>query len=222
MVSKLSVKTKGENDMIYGYARVSTKGQAKDGNSLESQIETLRENGAYEIYSDSFTGTKTDRPEFNKLLEVLKPGDTLMVTKLDRFARSMTQGSELVNELIQRGIKVNILNIGMMDNTPASKLIRNIFFSFAEFERDMIVERTQEGKAIAKTKEGFKEGRPKKHTKEQLDHALAMLSINGGDKSYTEVERLLGISKSTLIREKRRRDLGIMPTRRLNKGIGTK
>lgn len=191
--------------MIYGYARVSTKGQAKDGNSLESQIETLIENGSAEIYSDSFTGTKTDRPEFNKLLEVLKPGDTLMVTKLDRFARSMTQGSELVNELIQQEIKVNILNIGMMDNTPASKLIRNIFFSFAEFERDMIVERTQEGKAIAKTKEGFKEGRPKKHTKEQLDHALAMLSVNGGDKSYTEVERLLGISKSTLIREMRKR-----------------
>lgn len=191
--------------MIYGYARVSTKGQAKDGNSLESQIEILRENGSAEIYSDSFTGTKTDRPEFNKLLEVLKPGDTLMVTKLDRFARSMTQGSELVNELIQQGIKVNILNIGMMDNTPASKLIRNIFLSFAEFERDMIVERTQEGKAIAKTKEGFKEGRPKKYTKEQLDHALAILSVNGGDKSYTEVERLLGISKSTLIREMRKR-----------------
>ena len=194
--------------MIYGYARVSTKGQAKDGNSLESQIEILRENGAVKIYSDSFTGTKTDRPEFNKLLEVLKSGDTLMVTKLDRFARSMTQGSELVNELIHRGIKVNILNIGMMDNTPASKLIRNIFFSFAEFERDMIVERTQEGKAIAKTKEGFKEGRPKKHTKEQLDHALAMLTINGGNKSYTEVERLLGISKSTLIRENNKRKIG--------------
>ena len=186
---------------IYGYARVSTKGQAKDGNSLESQVETLRENGAVEIYSDSFTGTKTDRPEFNKLLKVLKPGDILMVTKLDRFARSMTQGSELVNELIQRGIKVNILNIGMMDNTPASKLIRNIFFSFAEFERDMIVERTQEGKSIAKTKEGFKVGRPKKYTKKQFDNALSMLSVNGGDKSYKEVSELLGISKSTLIRE---------------------
>ena len=191
--------------MIYGYARVSTKGQAKDGNSLESQMEILKENGAIQIYSDSFTGTKTDRPEFNKLLEVLKAGDTLMVTKLDRFARSMTQGSELVNELIQRGIKVNILNIGMMDNTPASKLIRNIFFSFAEFERDMIVERTQEGKAIAKSKEGFTEGRPKKHTKEQLDNALSMLSINGGKHSYKDVERLLGISKSTLIRENNKR-----------------
>ena len=194
--------------MIYGYARVSTKGQAKDGNSLESQIEILRENGAVEIYSDSFTGTKTDRPEFNKLLEVLKAGDTLMVTKLDRFARSMTQGSELVNELIQRGIKVNILNIGMMDNTPASKLIRNIFFSFAEFERDMIVERTQGGKAIAKSKEGFKEGRPKAYTKEQLENALSMLTVNGGKYSYKYVERLLGISKSTLIRENNKRKIG--------------
>ena len=190
---------------IYGYARVSTKGQAKDGNSLESQIETLKENGAIEIYSDSFTGTKTDRPEFNKLLEVLKAGDTLMVTKLDRFARSMTQGSELVNELIKRGIKVNILNIGMMDNTPASKLIRNIFFSFAEFERDMIVERTQEGKAVAKTKEGFKEGRPKAYTPKQLDNALSMLTVNGGKHSYKEVAELLGISKSTLIRENNKR-----------------
>ncbi len=191
--------------MIYGYARVSTKGQAKDGNSLESQIETLKNNGAIEIYSDSFTGTKTDRPNFNKLLNKLNPGDTLMVTKLDRFARSMTQGSELVNELIDKGIRVNILNIGIMDNTPSSKLIRNIFFSFAEFERDMIVERTQEGKAIAKTKEGFKEGRPKKYTEKQLNNALSMLTVNGGDKSYNEVEELLGISKSTLIRENNRR-----------------
>lgn len=193
--------------MIYGYARVSTKGQAKDGNSLESQIELLKGNGAEEIYSDSFTGTKTDRPEFNKLLKELKPGDTLIVTKLDRFARSMTQGSELVNSFIERGIKVNILNIGVMDNTPASKLIRNIFFSFAEFERDMIVERTQEGKAIAKTKEGFKEGRPKKYTVKQLDNALSMLTVNGGDRSYNEVAELLGISKSTLIRENNKRKI---------------
>lgn len=192
---------------IYGYARVSTKLQAKDGNSLESQIELLKENGATEIYSDSYTGTKTDRPEFNKLLSKLKTGDTLIVCKLDRFARSLSQGSELVNELINKGIRVNILNIGVMDNTPASKLIRNIFFSFAEFERDMIVERTQEGKAIAKTKEGFKEGRPKSYSKEQLDNALGMLSVNGGNYSYKEIERLLGISKSTLIRENNKRKL---------------
>lgn len=193
--------------MIYGYARVSTKGQAHDGNSLESQKEILKQNGAIEIYEDSFTGTKTDRPEFNKLLNKLEQGDTLIVTKLDRFARSMTQGSELVNELINKGIKVNILNIGVMDNTPASKLIRNVFFSFAEFERDMIVERTQEGKTIARTKEGFKEGRPKAYTGRQLDNALSMLSVNGGNKSYNEVAELLEISKSTLIRENNKRKI---------------
>lgn len=191
--------------MIYGYARVSTKGQAHDGNSLESQIAQLKDNGAEKIYKDSFTGTKADRPAFTELLNELKAGDTLIVTKLDRFARSMTQGSELVNELVEKGIKVNILNIGIMDNTPASKLIRNIFLSFAEFERDMIVERTQEGKAIAKQKEGFKEGRPKKYTDKQLDNAISMLSVNGGDKSYNEVAELLGISKSTLIRENNKR-----------------
>lgn len=186
--------------MIYGYARVSTKGQATDGNSLEVQRKLLKENGAEVIFEDSFTGTKTDRPEFKRLLDYIKEGDTLIVTKLDRFARSMTQGSQLVTELINRGVRINILNIGIMDNTPASKLIRNIFFSFAEFERDMIVERTQEGKAIAKTKDGFTEGRPKKYTEKQIKHALSLLAINGGDKSYNEVVEITGISKSTLIR----------------------
>ena len=191
--------------MIYGYARVSTKGQAHDGNSLESQEQQLRDNGAVEIYKDSFTGTKTDRPEFYKLLGKLQSGDTLIVTKLDRFARSLIDGTKLVEELLDRGVKINILNIGVMDNTPASKLIRNIFLSFAEFERDMILERTREGKEIARTKDGYKEGRPKKFTKEQIDLALSMLSVNGGDKSYKEVEKLIGISISTLKRENNKR-----------------
>ena len=186
--------------MVYGYARVSTKGQAKDGNSIEAQEKALKESGASEIYVDAFTGTKTDRPEFDKLLNKMESGDTLIVTKLDRFARSMSQGSELVSELIEKGIKVSILNIGMMDNTPSSKLIRNIFFSFAEFERDMIVERTMEGKAIAKQNPDFREGRPKKYKKAQIEHALSLLENN----SYMQVEQLTGISKSTLIRAKRK------------------
>ena len=184
--------------MIYGYSRVSTKGQAKDGNSLESQEKALREAGATKIYTDAFTGTKTDRPEFDKLLAEIKAGDTLVVTKLDRFARSMSQGSELVSELIDRGIRVYILNIGVLDNTPASKLIRNVFFAFAEFERDMIVERTQEGKAVAKQNPEFREGRPKKYSKKQVEHALELVK----DHPYRKVEELTGISKSTLIRAK--------------------
>ena len=192
---------KGDFTMIYGYARVSTKGQAKDGNSLEAQEKALRESGANEIYVDAFTGTKTDRPEFDKLMNKIQKGDTLIVTKLDRFARSMSQGSELVSDLIERGIKVYILNIGVMDNTPSSKLIRNVFFAFAEFERDMIVERTMEGKAIAKQNPDFREGRPKKYSRKQIEHALELLENN----SYKQVEDLTGISKSTLIRAKKKR-----------------
>jgi DNA invertase Pin-like site-specific DNA recombinase len=191
--------------MIYGYCRVSTKWQAKDGNSLDAQYNLLKENGATEIYKDSFTGTQIGRPNLDILLNKLLPGDTIIITKLDRVARSLSQGSELVTRLISKDIKVNILNIGIMDNTPASKLIRNIFFSFAEFERDMIVERTQEGKAIAKTKAGYTEGRPKSYNVKQLDHAISMLSVNGGNYSYNGAAEITKISKSTLIREVNKR-----------------
>ena len=183
--------------MIYGYARVSTKEQAKDGNSLEAQTKALTEAGATKIYADAFTGTKTDRPEFDRLMDDLESGDTLIVTKLDRFARSMSQGSELVSELINKGIKVYILNIGVMDNTPSSKLIRNVFFAFAEFERDMIVERTQEGKAIAKQNNpNFKEGRPK--TDDKLIKLVVELSKN--KHSIKEIVEITKLSRSTVMR----------------------
>lgn len=185
--------------MVYGYARVSTKGQAREGNSLEAQEKLLKENGAEIIYVDSFTGIKADRPEFNKLLEVLNEGDTLICCKLDRIARSLYEGSQLINNLISRGIKVHILNIGILDNTPSSKLIRNIFFAFAEFERDMIIERTQEGKEIARQNPDYREGRPRKYSKKQIAHALELLKTN----SYRQVEELTGISKSTLIKAKK-------------------
>ncbi|WP_071460759.1 recombinase family protein [Bacillus massilinigeriensis] len=180
---------------IYGYARVSTAGQ-----DLEAQIQALKAEGCTEIYSEKFTGTQKDRPQLQALLAVLGEGDTLVVTKLDRIARSATQGSELVRELIDKGVRVNILNMGVMDNRPASKLIRNIFFAFAEFERDMIVERTQEGKAIAKQRDDFREGRPAKYSRKQVEHALGLLASY----SYKQVEDMTGISKSTLIRAKRK------------------
>lgn len=148
--------------MVYGYARVSTTGQKRDGNSLEEQQEKLKENGAAVIFVDVFTGTKTDRPEFKKLLSLLKSGDTVMATKLDRVSRSASQGIALVDDLLSRGITLHILNMGVMNNTPMGKLIRNVMFSFAEFERDMIVERTTEGKNVKRRiDKEFKEGRPK-------------------------------------------------------------
>lgn len=186
--------------MKYGYARVSTYSQAKDGNSLEGQRELLEKEGCDIIVHDTYTGTKTDRPEFSKLIKKLKDGDTLVVSKLDRFSRSASDGIKLVDELLNIGVKVHILNMGLIDNTPTGRLIKNIFLSFAEFERDMIVERTRAGKEIAKTKEGYKEGRPKKYGSKQIEHALELLE----DNSYKRVEELTGISKSTLIRAKKK------------------
>ena len=181
--------------MIYGYARVSTKGQAKDGNSLEAQERLLRDNGAVEIYHDAFTGTKVDRPELNKLVSLLVDGDILIVTKLDRLGRSLSKTSELITELIERGITINILNLGVLNNSSMNTLLRNVLLAFAQFERDMIVERTSEGKAICReTKPDWKEGRKvidipdfEKFLKKQKD----------GTMTVNECCEELGISRRT-------------------------
>lgn len=191
--------------MIYGYARVSTQMQAKDGNSLEVQEKLLRENGAKEIYSDTFTGTKTHRPELDRLLNKLQAGDKLVITKLDRIARSASQGIELIQSLLDREITVHVLNMGLLDNTPTGKLIRTIMLAFAEFERDMIVERTQEGKAIARKQPDYREGRPHLYSRKQIKHALELLQ----DHSYKQVTEMTGISKSTLIRAKNKATLNV-------------
>ena len=183
--------------MVYGYARVSTKGQAREGNSLEAQMDLLKSAGAEKIFTDSFTGTKMDRPEFMKLRGLLKEGDTLIVSKLDRFARSVGQASDLITELIDQGVKVNVLNLGILSNDSVSTLMRNVLLSFAQFERDMIIERTQEGKAIAKQDPNFREGRPPLYSREQKQHALELLEEG---RTFRQVERMTGISKATLVR----------------------
>ena len=153
---------------------------------------------------DTFTGTKMDRPEFDKLRQKIRKGDTLIVTKLDRLARSVSQASELITELIDEGITINVLNLGVLSNDSINTLLRNILLSFAQFERDMIVQRTLEGKAVAKaTDPNFREGRPRKWDDEQMDHAMDLLK----DHSYTQVVKLTGISKSSLIREMKSRRL---------------
>nr|WP_046057540.1 MULTISPECIES: recombinase family protein [unclassified Clostridium] len=191
--------------MIYGYCRVSSKGQL-DNNSLDQQQEEiLSKYSSATIYKEQFTGTTTDRPIFNNLISLLKENDTLVVTKLDRLARNTEEGIHLVQELFDKGVSVHVLNVGLLENTTMGKFFLTTLLAVAEMERNTIIERTQLGKAIAKQKEGFKEGRPKKYTVKQLDNALSMLNINGGDKSYIEVAELLGISKSTLIRENNKR-----------------
>ena len=136
--------------MFYGYARVSSIGQAKDGNSLESQEQALREKGCEVVVCEAFTGTTTHRPKFTELVDKLQKGDTLMVTKLDRFSRTAAEGAMLVKSLLERGVTIEILNMGRADNTPMGRLMVTMLLAFAEFEHDQVVQRFNDGKAIAK------------------------------------------------------------------------
>lgn len=160
--------------MRYGYGRVSTKGQEQNGNSLEDQRAKLAEAGCDEIILEAYTGTKMNRPKFNKLFEKLEKGDTLVVCKLDRFARTAREGLEVVETLMERGVRVHILNMGLIEDTPMGRVILTVMLAFAQFERDSIVERTQDGKALAKEKEDYREGRPRVEIPENFMDYVAM------------------------------------------------
>ena len=184
--------------MTYGYARVSTVSQAVAGSSLDDQISMLKEAGVPEenIYSESYTGTTVDRPKLKSLLNCLQQGDKLVVTKLDRFARTAVEGGAIVKELHERGVTIHIMNMGVADNTPMGRLMVTMLLAFAEFERDMIVERTQGGRK----RTGNLGGRPKVYSRAQRELAMKLLAEGH---SYRQVEESTGISKSTLIREHR-------------------
>ena len=201
--------------MTFGYARVSTTGQARDGNGLEAQEKELREAGAAIIYKDSFTGKSMDRPYFDEMNRILTEravkrqtgeiteNDVLVVTRLDRIARTAVEGSSYIDKLLDQRISVNVLNIGLLNNSASGRLIRHVMLAFAEFERDLIIQRTREGKEIARLKEGYREGRPRIYTDEQLSHAMGLLQRGS---TYREVAEMTGISVSTLTREKKRQN----------------
>lgn len=135
---------------IYGYARVSTKGQDSYGNGLDVQLESLKERKCDYIYQETITGTKRDRPELQRMLSEIEKGDVVIVTKLDRIARSAKDGLIVIDDILGKGASVEILNMGKFDNTSLGKLTRTILLAFAEFERDIIVERTTAGKRYAR------------------------------------------------------------------------
>lgn len=182
---------------VYGYARVSTYKQ-----DYSDQVDELVKAGVPEgnIYAEKYTGTKKDRPEFNKLKAKLVGGDELVVAKLDRLGRKTSDIIQFLDQCGKRNITVNILNMGRLDNTPNGKLMRNIVASFAEFERDMIVSRMEEGKEYAKKHNpSFHEGRPKRRITERYkriyDYSL--------EHSIRETALATGVSESTVKRIKR-------------------
>lgn len=184
--------------MIYGYGRVSSTTRyagGEDGVSLESQEQKLQDAGCEEIVLEAYTGTKMERPKFTKLIEKLEAGDTLVVCKLDRFARTSAEGSLLIRELVNRGVKVNILNMGIADNTPMGKLMVTMLLAFAEYERDMIIERLNDGKAEAKAKNpDYKEGRKTMEIPAEFDGYRDYVAE--GNMTVVAACKALGISRS--------------------------
>ncbi len=180
--------------MIYGYARVSSIGQARDGNSLEAQHKALADRGCSEIYSEAYTGITTDRPELAKIISKIQKGDTLMVTKLDRFSRSATEGVALIKQLHEKGIIIEILNMGRADDTPMGRLMVTMLLAFAEFEHDQIIERLATGKAVAKAHGKRTDGRK---AIEVPNFEMYLQKQKEGHISVIDACNALGISKST-------------------------
>ncbi|MCU7836541.1 MAG: recombinase family protein [gamma proteobacterium symbiont of Taylorina sp.] len=147
---------------IIGYARVSSRGQ-----SLEIQMDKLNHHGCDTIYSEKLTGTTADRPELKACLEYLRKGDILVITKIDRLARSTYHLTKIVNDLHEKGIDFVVTDQNIDTTTPTGKLTFNILASIAEFETEIRKERQLEGIAKAKDK-GVKFGRKAKLTDEQI------------------------------------------------------
>lgn len=179
--------------MKYGYARVSTESQ-----SLSTQLQLLKQVGIDEIFQEKYTRTTTKRPEFARLLAIVQPNDVIIVTKLDRFARNTGEDLQMIQQLFENQVKINILNMGTIDDTPVGRLIFTVFSAFAQFERDMIVTRTQEGKSYARRHNPkYHEGRPKVYSDEKIWQAY---QLHQKGMTYRELSLRTGTSISTLRR----------------------
>lgn len=180
-----------------GYGRVSSAGQARYGTSLEEQKKMLLAAGVAEedIYLEAYTGTKMHRPQFDALMASLEPGDEFVVCKLDRFARTAAEGVTIIRELVDRGIRVNVLNMGIADNSPMGKLMVTILLAFAEYERDMIFERTSGGKIVRREKDPtYKEGRRRKDVDPALLAEIVAQQL-AGEITADEAAATLGLSR---------------------------
>lgn len=176
--------------MNYGYARVST-----DGQSLESQIEHLRTAGCQVIFSETASGAKTERRELRKCIGKLKTGDVLVVTRLDRLARSTRDLLNVLAEVAEKGAAFRSLSDAWADTTtPHGRLMLTILGGLAEFERELIRTRTGEGRTRAKAR-GIKFGRKPKLTPDQQAY-VTRLKADG--ESCSHIARIMGVSKATI------------------------
>lgn len=176
-----------------GYARVSTPEQ-----SLAAQTDVLDAAGCERIFTDKASGKLAKRPELDKALDYLRSGDTLVITKLDRLGRSLQHLLDLSALLGKREIDLIVLTQGIDTTTPVGRMYFAILGAIAEFERELIVERTKDGLAAARAR-GRHGGRPKAMSPEQIKLAREMHAA--GTRSITEIAKTLRVSRSTLHRE---------------------
>jgi len=182
-----------ERIMKVGYARVSTRDQHAD-----LQTDALTEAGCETIYEEAASGAQRDRPKLTEALAYLREGDTLVVWKMDRLARSLRQLIETVELLEERGIGFVSLTEKIDTTSPGGKLVFHLFGALAEFERGMIRERTKAGLKAAKDR-GAKLGRPRVMTDDQI--AMARTMKKDGAYTSTQIASQLGVSRATLYRE---------------------
>lgn len=176
--------------MLIGYMRVSTGEQ-----NLDLQRDALERAGCERIYDDVCSGRATERPGLAKAFDVVRDGDALVIWKLDRIGRSLTHVVGLISDLQKRGVGLKVLTGDVDTTTPTGRLVFGIFATLAEFERDLIHERTMAGLAAARAR-GRAGGRPRVMTKQKLKAAMAMMSDR--DNAARDVAAQLGVSLSTL------------------------
>lgn len=175
--------------MKIGYARISTSDQ-----NLDLQLDALKQAGCERIYSDTITGTSTKRPEFDKLLDILRPGDVLTVWKLDRVGRSLKHLLQIAEDLQAKGIHLHIITQGIDTTTPAGKMLFSIMGSIAEYEKSLIQERVNAGLKAAKAR-GRVGGRPSALSHDDKKQAIA---LHRGGMSVSAIAKTLGVSRPTI------------------------
>ena len=189
-----------------GYARVST-----DGQDLTAQTDALRALGVppERIFTDKgMTGTKRDRPGLKSVLAACRPGDTLVVAKLDRLARSLRDATDIAEELTRRGVRLNLGGSIYDPTDPVGRLLFNVLGMVAEFESDLIRARTREGMATAKVR-GKLKGRRPKLSPTQERHLVALHSA--GDRSIAELQELFSVGRATVYRALNRHPVADAP-----------
>ncbi|WP_088869677.1 recombinase family protein [Aeromonas veronii] len=174
--------------MIVGYARVSSVGQ-----SLDVQLEKLHEAGAEKVYQEKVSGkSTTNRAQLQAMLEFVREGDTVMITKLDRMGRSLADLLDIVNGLEEKGVSLRVLDQSIDTGSAQGRLMLSMLGAFAEFELELRKERQMDGIAKAKT-DGKYMGRPR-----TLDDAPIREALLKGDKSPSQIAKDLGLGRSTV------------------------